>query len=68
MVLVHPFRDGNGRISRLLAILMALQAGLPILNFEHIEGKGRNTYFMAEYIIQMLCKIENNRYYTGNNI
>ena len=28
LVLIHPFREGNGRSSRLLAILMALQAGL----------------------------------------
>ena len=26
-ILVHPFREGNGRISRLLAVIMALQAG-----------------------------------------
>ncbi|HET6510637.1 MAG TPA: Fic family protein, partial [Candidatus Kapabacteria bacterium] len=24
---IHPFRDGNGRIARLLAMVMALQAG-----------------------------------------
>ena len=29
LVLIHPFREGNGRISRLLCVLMALQAGLP---------------------------------------
>jgi cell filamentation protein len=27
LILVHPFRDGNGRLARLLALLMALQAG-----------------------------------------
>ena len=47
LVLIHPFREGNGRISRLLAILMALQAGLPILNFSDIQGKRREVYFMA---------------------
>jgi cell filamentation protein len=29
LILVHPFRDGNGRLARLLMLLMALQAGLP---------------------------------------
>jgi cell filamentation protein len=27
LVLIHPFREGNGRIARLLSVLMALQAG-----------------------------------------
>ncbi len=47
LVLIHPFREGNGRVSRLLVILMALQAGLPILDFSDIQGKRREAYFMA---------------------
>jgi len=47
LVLIHPFRDGNGRVTRLLAILMALQAGLPLLNFSGIHGKKRQAYFAA---------------------
>jgi cell filamentation protein len=47
LVLIHPFREGNGRISRLLAILMALQAGLPILDFSDIHDKKREDYFIA---------------------
>jgi cell filamentation protein len=31
-VLIHPFREGNGRCARLLATLMGLQAGLPALD------------------------------------
>ena len=30
MLLIHPFRDGNGRLARWLADLMALQAGWPL--------------------------------------
>ena len=47
LVLIHPFRDGNGRVGRLLAILMALQAGLPPLDFSEIAGKKRREYFAA---------------------
>jgi cell filamentation protein len=47
LVLIHPFREGNGRVSRLLSTLMALQAGLPLLDFSSIKGKQRETYFAA---------------------
>jgi len=47
LVLIHPFREGNGRLSRLLSQLMALQAGLPLLNFSSIKGKQREAYFAA---------------------
>lgn len=47
LLLIHPFREGNGRLARLLAILMALQAGLPLLDFTDIEGKKKDEYFLA---------------------
>ncbi len=47
LVLVHPFREGNGRIARALSTLMALQAGLPALDFRLIAGSARNAYFAA---------------------
>lgn len=47
LVLIHPFRDGNGRIARALATLMALQAGLPQLDFTPIAGRRRTQYFAA---------------------
>lgn len=43
LVLIHPFREGNGRVSRLLSTLMALQAGLPLLDFSGIKGKQRTS-------------------------
>ena len=47
LVLIHPFREGNGRVGRVLAILMALQAGLPPLDFGSITGRKRQEYFAA---------------------
>ena len=45
LILVHPFREGNGRLARLLALLMALQAGLPPLDFSPLSGRGKRAYF-----------------------
>jgi len=45
LVLIHPFRDGNGRLARLIAVLMGLQAGLPPLDFSPLQGRGKLHYF-----------------------
>lgn len=45
-ILVHPFREGNGRLSRLLANIMALQAGQPVLDFTYMDGN-KMEYFAA---------------------
>jgi cell filamentation protein len=47
LILIHPFREGNGRIARLLAVLMGLQAGLPPLDFSPLEGRGKARYIGA---------------------
>lgn len=47
LMLIHPFREGNGRAGRLLSVLMAFQAGLPGLDFSGIRGKVRKAYFDA---------------------
>ena len=47
LVLIHPFREGNGRVARLLAVLLGLQAGLPALYFENLSGRKRQQYFAA---------------------
>ena len=47
LVLIHPFREGNGRIARVLSTLMALQAELPLLDFSVIAGKKKAEYFAA---------------------
>lgn len=47
LVLIHPFRDGNGRLARVLSSLMALQAGLPLLDFSGLAGTGKAAYIDA---------------------
>ena len=47
LILIHPFRDGNGRVARLLSFLMALQAKLPPLDFSAIKGRKKQAYFAA---------------------
>ncbi len=47
LILIHPFREGNGRCARLLATLMGLQAGLPALDFGGIRGETKRRYIAA---------------------
>ena len=47
LIIIHPFREGNGRIARLLATLMALQAGLPPLDFSDFAKIRQEEYFTA---------------------
>ncbi len=47
LMLIHPFREGNGRVGRLLAVAMGLQAGLPPLDFGGVKGAKRQQYFAA---------------------
>jgi cell filamentation protein len=46
-LLIHPFREGNGRIARQLAVFMVLQAGMPSLDLAIIRGKRKEAYFGA---------------------
>jgi cell filamentation protein len=46
LILIHPFREGKGRLARLLADVMAVQAGNGLLDYvEWDRQKGR--YFAA---------------------
>ncbi len=47
---IHPFRDGNGRISRLLTLLALYQAGYEIgryVSLERLIEETRDTYYDA---------------------
>jgi cell filamentation protein len=49
LLLIHPFREGNGRLARWLAELMCLQAGFPIpdYGFTGRGGKKRQDNYLA---------------------
>ncbi len=47
---VHPFMDGNGRIGRLLALLLLYQAGYEVgryISLERIVEESKETYYEA---------------------
>jgi len=52
LLLIHPFRDGNGRVARWLADLMALQAGLPAPRYDFDDKKsgGRNKQYLKDVV------------------
>jgi cell filamentation protein len=47
LILIHPFRDGNGRLARLVAVLMASQARINPLRLSALAGRGKRTYVQA---------------------
>ena len=47
---IHPFQDGNGRLSRVLATLLLLQAGyayVPYSSLESIIEQNKEAYYLA---------------------
>ncbi len=47
---IHPFKDGNGRLSRLLANLLMLQAGyayMPYVSHEKLIEDNKTDYYLA---------------------
>lgn len=56
-LLIHPYREGNGRTARLLATLMAYQAGLAGLDFGFIGGRGKE---FDRYVAAIHAGLEEN--------
>lgn len=47
---IHPFQDGNGRLSRILTILLLLQAGyayVPYSSLESVIEQSKEAYYFA---------------------
>ena len=47
---IHPFRDGNGRLSRVLTTLLLLQAGYayaPYASLENVIEHSKEAYYLA---------------------
>lgn len=47
---IHPFQDGNGRLSRVLTTLLLLQAGyayVPYSSLESVIEHGKEAYYLA---------------------
>jgi Fic family protein len=62
---VHPYQDGNGRLSRLLTTLMMLKSGyrfIQYVSFEHIIEERKEAYYRA------LMEGQKNRYTDGERI
>lgn len=58
LILIHPFREGNGRISRLVANIMSLQSGYPPLDFSSIMSN--NTLNHHKYIASIHAGLDRN--------
>ncbi len=47
---IHPFQDGNGRVSRILTNLLLLKAGylyIPYVSHEKLVEDAKNNYYLA---------------------
>jgi Fic family protein len=58
---IHPFQDGNGRLSRILTTLMLLQAGyayVPYSSLESVIEHSKESYYLALRQTQKTIHIE----------
>jgi len=58
---IHPFQDGNGRLSRVLTTLLLLQSGyrhVPYSSLERIVEENKDGYYLALRASQKLIRSE----------
>ncbi|HYL98985.1 MAG TPA: Fic family protein, partial [Blastocatellia bacterium] len=56
---IHPFQDGNGRLSRILTILLLLRAGYAYVTYASLESvieENKDTYYSALRRTQVTLK------------
>ena len=56
---IHPFKDGNGRLSRVLTTLLLLRAGYGYVPYSSMEGvieANKDTYYLALRRIQQTIR------------
>lgn len=58
-ILIHPFREGNGRTARLIADLMAVQAKMPPINYNAIDQTTNSENF-EKYIKSIHAGLDEN--------
>ena len=59
---IHPFQDGNGRLSRVLTTLLLLQAGytyIPYSSLESVIEQNKESYYLALRKTQGTIRSEN---------
>ena len=59
---IHPFQDGNGRLSRVLVSLLLLKAGysyIPYASLESVVEKNKDAYYLALQRTQKTLKSDN---------
>lgn len=59
---IHPFQDGNGRLSRILAMLMLLRAGyayVPYSSLESVIEQSKEGYYLSLRQTQGTIRTEN---------
>ncbi len=62
---IHPFSDGNGRMSRLLTLLLLYKSGYVVgkyISLEHLIEKSKETYYETLYQSSLNWHEEKNNY------